>query len=285
MYCRVDTDGERSSAGPASAGSLAGALHIGSNYAADRFINGRESLVCMRKTTLTHEERSDAQRYIVEKFGTPSYANTKEFLWVGDSITACSTPGAAQWRERVRTQAAARTDGVDFYRINGPVTPSSVASVFDRCLAGGGVTTVSMRALLSTHGIGTRYVPDIVPIMLGTNDFGVLGSSVAQLLTDYRALMADLFARLPGARFVLMKIMPRSDNPTAQAKIVDWNTNEHDTFVLECAGLGMDVISDDTFATLTGLVYLDGLHLAAASTDVMGDAMEVRARVWAGVPA
>lgn len=264
-----------------TSGSLSGStMYIGANSTGAARYQGVMGGMAVLRRALTDEEVGIWTTWFRQQTG---FAVAREFMWCGDSITAAPAVDRAAWVKRIQTDYDAEGDGIRFYRTVGPLTPSTDAWSLGYMYAGGGWTTQTVISGIATYGIGTRFQPAIMPILIGTNDFGVDGVSVATLETRMDAMVDALAAALPSTLFILQKILPRTDDPTAGAKITDWNDNYHDAFVATKAGEGINIISDDTLATLPGITYADLLHPDAASGNLMGDAMYPRARTWAGV--
>jgi hypothetical protein len=278
IYVRVDYDNETViESGPCS--TLASVFYLMCNYSTVFRTPGTMAMAFLKKAALTPIERSAALRFISQKYGTCSYVGAKEICFMGDSITACSQPLGAQWRKRVSENYAARVDNIKFYRPSGFGAGANLAFPEDRCWAGGGYTVATMRTSFTTFGLGVRYKPDIIAIMLGTNDIQA-GSSAATLATAYAAMLVDINARIPGVKLVVQHLTPRGDG--SNSVVTSFNALIPG-IVADAAALGMNIIEDSTFATLSGVAYMDEVHPALVSGDLIGDAMEPRTRIWAGV--
>ncbi|HVJ21093.1 MAG TPA: hypothetical protein VM686_37035, partial [Polyangiaceae bacterium] len=91
----------------------------------------------------------------------------------------------------------------------------------------------------------------------------------------------NIAAAFPNALLVLQKLLPRSDGSGAQ--VTDWNANYHDDVVTAAQGRSVNIISDDTIATLPGVTYVDSVHPNVAAEAAIGAAMEAALRGWAGI--
>ena len=271
---------DTSRSGPtATTGALSnGTFYLGGNSNDTSPFKGQVGGVAIVKRALTDAEVTTWSSWMATECGFPVW---HDVMWVGDSITAHSNALYSQWREEVQALYDAEGDGVRFYRPVGPYSTGSPTWSRDFALAGGGLTTVTMLAQLSSFSVGTRYQPSIIPILLGTNDLASVDA--ATLETRMGDLVDDIATRCPNALLVLQKLLPRTDNATYGARVIDWNDNYHNDFVATKVGEGVNIISDDTLATLSGITYVDGLHPDLASTGIMGAAAYAALRGWASV--
>lgn len=258
-----------------------GSIYIGSTSAGGSPFDGKV-FAC----AVIARKHSDADATLWEQ-----YLNTlvkqgtrKEVAFNGDSLAACSVVGGAQWRARVETlfRAEAATDDRYWYMANGPYSPSSTPFTNDYTFAAGGSTIANMQAdwAVAARQIGVRYFPDVMPILIGTNDIAA-GATAAAVATSYRAALNDLRTRSPNTKAIAMKLIPRND--AFNSVVTTYNATEHDAMVAAAQGDGCNVLSDDTFATLGGYTYLDGVHVAAVDGDRMGDAIYPQLKTWCGV--
>lgn len=269
--------------GPAdtSGGWHNGILYIGARSDDAAPFKGRVGGVILVRRALSDAEVRTWSAWLSRECGFPTW---RDVMWVGDSITAHTYATYAHWRSEIQGLYDAESAGVGgsrWYRPVGPFSPAGTTWARDFCFGVSGGTTVTTLAGLATYEIGTRYQPQVVPVLLGTNDLAT--ETVATLRTRYLAFISALSALLPNALIVAMKLLPRTDVPATGAKVTDWNANYHEGVVAELQAGGVNVISDDTFATLGGLSYVDGLHVAAASGPAMAAAIYPRLKEWVGV--
>lgn len=263
-----------------------GVLYIGENGTAgsSRFQGAIAGIAVLRRA-LTDAEVETWTQWLRAECG---FATAKDVMWLGDSITESDTVLRANWRKRIWDlyEAESAIDEVRWYRARGAYKVAVPTWDFDYSHSTGGWLCATAEAALATQFVGTRYQPDIVPMLIGTNDLN--SGSVTDLLTAYGSLVDELHARLPNARLVAQKLLPRGDSGTIDAKVTDWNANYHDAFVAAKAAEGIDIISDDTLRTLSdggGITYVtDGVHPDAACADDMGDALWPALKTWAGIP-
>lgn len=271
----ISVDGGRwRSTTAANVSPLTGGIRVGANFSAAQRYNGDIGTVMLKGAALTSQQWSDALAYLAAKYGVIS-TPCVDYMWIGDSITAHTLATMAQWRGRVQSVAG------NAYRATGIRIGAGVAFAQDNAFAGGGQTTAALAADIAANGVSTRYKADVCPILLGTNDIAVDGVSNATLATRYGAMLDNLQSVMPGALYVCQKIMPRGDGFNAQ--VTDWNDNYHATMVADAVTRGINAISDDTFATLPGISYIDSVHPAAASGNLMGDAITAKIPTWSAL--
>jgi hypothetical protein len=204
-----------------------------------------------------------------------------DVMWIGDSITAAGTATFARWRKVVQDTANAR-DEAQWYNPVGPLASAATAWDLDKSLSQNGATTATVTTWIdTTYLLPAGYTPDVIPVLLGTNNLAVTGDTPAQLATKLGTLLDDLSAAFPNALIVLQKLLPRGDSFSDE--VADYNANFHDDVVADAVIRGVNVISDDTIATLPGITYVDNVHPDVASETLIGEAMEVAMRGWAGV--
>ena len=212
--------------------------------------------------------------------GLGSTRRSIDVMWIGDSITAAGTATFARWRKIVQDLANAR-DEAQWYNPVGPLASAATAWDLDKSLSQNGATTATVNGWLTTYSMPAGYSPDIIPILIGTNDIGVDGDTNATLATQVGTMIDNIAAAFPNALLVLQKLLPRSDGSGAQ--VTDWNANYHDDVVTAAQGRSVNIISDDTIATLPGVTYVDSVHPNVAAEAAIGAAMEAALRGWAGI--
>jgi lysophospholipase L1-like esterase len=212
--------------------------------------------------------------------GLGSTRRSIDVMWIGDSITAAGTATFARWRKIVQDLANARAEN-QWYNPVGPLASAATAWDLDKSLSQNGATTATVNGWLTTYSMPAGYSPDIIPILIGTNDIGVDGDTNATLATQMGTMIDNIAAAFPNALLVLQKLLPRSDGSGAQ--VTDWNANHHAGVVTAAQGRSVNIISDDTIATLPGVTYVDSVHPNVAAEAAIGAAMETALRGWAGV--
>jgi hypothetical protein len=234
--------------------------------------------VAVIRRAITDDEATQWTTWLRAQLG---FSRTFDMMWVGDSIQANSNIAYAQWRKVLWDEYEAAGDGVRFFRPVGPFSPAQPTWTQDFCECQGGTTILTHDGYLATYDIGTRYVPDIVPICLGTVD----AASVDAATIDSRmsTYIDNLVTRLPSALIVLQKIVPRDTGDAAETRVADWNDNYFDALVAAKQALGYNLIGDTTLHDLSPYTYTDGLHPDLAMSTPMGEAMYLRLRAWAGV--
>jgi lysophospholipase L1-like esterase len=263
-----------------------GNLSVGPLTVGNRFSGSGPYAGVIGAVAVVGREHTDAEEYQWRKYlqALVGLQSVVRVMWTGDSVTAGGGGGTATWRRRVDTLFNA-SGGRRWYQQVGPVVgASSPTFTHDRANAGGGQRLDTQLSLLSTYFIGgsnRRIYAEVIPIMLGTNDIAVSGVANSVVRTRYDAYLDALSARLPSALLIAQKILPRVDGFAAQ--VVDWNANWHDAMVAAAVGRGINVISDDTLATLPGITYADGVHPSSVSSDMMGDAIYPALQGWCGV--
>jgi lysophospholipase L1-like esterase len=121
-------------------------------------------------------------------------------VFLGDSILArfAHGPGAAVWRDTVAPYGA-----VDFAR---------GGSQTDNVL--GDINQGELRGL----------APSVIVLLIGTNNLGV-GQSPAATAAGVAACLADIEAKQPGARILLLGLLPRGRSPDAPLRAGIAQTN------------------------------------------------------------
>jgi Ca2+-binding RTX toxin-like protein len=109
-------------------------------------------------------------------------------------------------------------------------------------------------------GLMTRYKPDIVLLMIGSNDISEAGDSPAQLHRDMTQLIDKIAAHRPGATIFVSTVTPlASDQPGSN--LIPAANREIREAVAEAARKGRNVELVEPKVTLSDLV--DGVHLDA----------------------
>lgn len=268
-----------SATGPAdTTGSFSsGTLYIGSTQVPSAFFKGRIGAWAVVRRRLSDEEVTQWTAWLQSQIA-PRIFNV---MWEGDSIQANSNATYAQWRKVLWDLYAADSGTPRFFRPVGPLSPAVPTWTQDFCLCAGGTTIVDHEGFLATYEVGTRYVPDIVPVCLGTVDAATVDA--ATMDSRMSSFLDELATRLPSALIVLQKIVPRATGDAAETRVADWNDNYYAPLLAAKQGAGMNIIGDTTLYDLAPYTYTDGLHPDSAMATPMGTAMYAALRGWAGV--
>jgi hypothetical protein len=253
-------------------------LWVGTSPTATLPLQGHIGAVAVIRRAITDEEATQWTAWLRAQLG---FSRTFDVMLHGDSIQANSNLTYAQWRKVQWDEYEAAGDGVRFFRPVGPFSPALPTWTQDFCMCQGGTTIVTHEGYLATYDVGTRYVPDIVPICLGTVDAASVDA--ATINTRMSSFIDALQARLPNALIVLQKIVPRDTGDAAETRVADWNDNYFAPLVAAKQALGYNIIGDTTLHDLSPYTYTDGLHPDLAMSTPMGEAMYPRLRTWAGV--
>lgn len=229
---------------------------------------------------------------------TPPLTGTVKLMYIGDSITEGVTGGTTLvggYRHRVfdlncAADAGVTLDGIGPYE--GTLTPNGYV---DNQSNGKSAATVKGNALTAQKGhaagsfacvaapggcidtmIGSdnTYRPDVVAVMLGTND--IHGISEAQMFSldtagNWCAFIADMHAREPAARFVLSSVLPQ----TGTSKNMQAPFNRA---IQACAGYlrsqGVSLVLVDSYGAITNPAtqLFDTLHPNDTGYGLIGDA-------------
>ncbi|MBD2070671.1 hypothetical protein H6F93_24685 [Leptolyngbya sp. FACHB-671] len=190
---------------------------------------------------------------------------------VGDSITAGQhrqQPRPGSYRIELFNQLAADGIGIDFVgsQSNGP------SGSFDQNHEGhGGWTINQMIDLVNDPEFLEGYNPNIVMIMMGTND--ATNDTVAQMSADIKALIDEFAERLPNAHLLVSSIAPINGEVHGENRVQrasDFN-QLLPSLVSDKAAEGKRVsyVNVGGSLTLEDLIP-DGLHPSAAGYDKMG---------------
>lgn len=229
-----------------------------------------------------HDDATRAQNVAAGHalYGFGRVNRLRRVMCVGDSLTESAGSSQAQWRDILQSLFAAE-EGERRYHPVGPRfgLELSTNDLDDYCYGVSGATSLE---LATTHAAtyldpwAPAHPPDLILICAGTNDTATL--TAAQMVPNQLALLETLSSRYPDALLVFQKI-PRRDD-ARDAIVVDWNDNHHEPTVATAVGDGMNVISDDTLATLPGLVRYDGTHWDTASGAVIAAGLKPRVEAW-----
>ncbi len=276
--------GPATPSGTDAAGALAaGSLYLGSNSNGTSPLGGHLFAGMAFSRYLSDSECTIAEQYMNALMGQ---SFRREVAYEGDSLIACSSAGGQQFRARVESnyQAEATIDGRWWYFANGWNSPANVPFTNDYCNAGSGATIAIMRTNWNSNGLGVSYIPDVMIITIGTNDIAVSGHSNATVATNLEAALIDAKTRSPNTALVVEKLFPRNDGLAAQ--VLDYNTNYIGPAVAAAQAAGCNVVLRDTWPTLGtaigGYTFLDGVHIAAANTNAIGDAAWVTLKALVG---
>lgn len=112
-------------------------------------------------------------------------------LWLGDSITE-GWKGQAVWEERIAPLGSANF-GI------------------------GGDTTSEVLWRLR-HGAAGKLDPQVVVLLIGTNNFHFNGDAPSEVVGGVAAVLGELQARFPRARVLLLGLFPREENPAGETR-------------------------------------------------------------------
>lgn len=259
-------------------GSLGGgSLYIGCTYGGGSYFQGRIGAIAVIGREHTDAEVIQWTSWLRTQSKT---AQARSFMWCGDSITV-GVANNGGFRVKIQSLYDARTDGKRFYRTIGPNTGGYYLQ--DRFCAVSGQNISDLTTNISAAiGPSHDYHPDIIPLLIGTNDIGV-GPGVSGMDTRYGTLLDTIASLEPSALIVAQALLPRSDVPAYSAAVNTWNSTTLPAVVTAAQTRGVNVILDTTISTTPGVAYSDGLHPTAAGYDTLGTALEPVTRTWAGV--
>jgi lysophospholipase L1-like esterase len=201
---------------------------------------------------------------------------TRDLMWCGDSITVGLSGG---YRKRVDDLYQARGDGVRYLRTIGPTTGAVYAGDFYNAQAGRTIAQLEA-TMATTIGSGNPFRPQIISLLIGTNDIGV-GPGLSGMDTRYRSLLDTITSLEPSALIVANACLARTDSFSDEVET--WNETMLPDVITDAQAAGINVILDTTAYDTPGIVLSDGLHPTAGGYSTLGDALEPRTRVWAGV--
>jgi lysophospholipase L1-like esterase len=171
-------------------------------------------------------------------------------LFLGDSTTKCWS-GNEIWRERYATLPSAN------FGIAGDTTENVLWRIADGELDG--------------------LSPKIVVLLLGTNNLGREGATAEEIAHGDAAVLAALRAKLPGAKVLLLGILPRGQKPDDPYRAVIRDANQHlarlaDGDAVRFLDFGAKLLEPD--GTLSPAVMQDFLHPTLAGYRIWADAMD-----------
>lgn len=175
-----------------------------------------------------------------------------DVVFLGDSITqGWSGAGAPVWKKRFEPLNAVN------YGIGGDTTREVLFRLNDGILDG--------------------LKPKAVVLMIGTNNFGLPGDSVADTVKGVEAVVASVRKKSPDAKVLLLGIFPRdkaagtafrkkiTEANEALAKLADGKTVVY-------LDIGKTFLADD--GTLPADVMPDALHLSEKGYGIWADAID-----------
>ncbi|MCE9565604.1 MAG: GDSL family lipase [Planctomycetes bacterium] len=175
-----------------------------------------------------------------------------DVVFLGDSITqGWSGDGAPVWKKRFEPLKAAN------YGIGGDTTREVLYRLNDGILDG--------------------IKPKAVVLMIGTNNFGLPGDSVADTVKGVETVVASIRKKAPDAKVLLIGIFPRdkaADTPFRK-KIAEANgaiAKIADGKAVVYLDIGKKFLADD--GTLPAEVMPDALHLSEKGYGIWADAIE-----------
>ena len=157
----------------------------------------------------------------------------------------------------------------------------------------GGDTTQNVLWRLK-HGELEGVNPKVVVLMIGTNNVGSGPPSgeedarAADVAQGIRAILDEVRRQAPGARIVLMGIMPRNDGGKASAMpTIDKINSRIAEFADGKAIVYLNI--NDKLADRDGKLFAgvteDGLHLSVKGYQIWADALKPLFTEWLGPPA
>lgn len=175
-----------------------------------------------------------------------------EVVFLGDSITqGWGGAGAPVWKKRFEPLKAVN------YGIGGDTTREVLYRVNDGVLDG--------------------LKPKAVVLMIGTNNFGLPGDSVADTVKGVGAVVASVRKKTPDAKILLLGIFPRDKaaGTAFRKKIAEANeeiAKLADGKTVIYLDIGKTFLTDD--GTLSADVMPDALHLSEKGYGIWADAIE-----------
>jgi len=175
-----------------------------------------------------------------------------DVVFLGDSITqGWSGAGAPVWKKQYEPLKAAN------YGIGGDTTREVLYRLNDGILDG--------------------IKPKAVVLMIGTNNFGLPGDSVADTVKGVEAVVATIKKKAPGAKVLLVGIFPRDKAAGTgfRKKIIEANealAKIADGKAVVYVDIGKKFLTDD--GTLTPEIMPDALHLSEKGYSVWADAID-----------
>ena len=133
--------------------------------------------------------------------------------------------------------------------------------------------------------LGSKLNPSVIVLLIGTNNLWP-GVAIKNVVTGISTVLAELRHRVPGAKIVLLDLLPRGESPTdpARAQVAEVNQG------LSACVDPMISIVDAGPVLLDGQGYLskdisfDGLHPTWLGYAMIGAVIEPAIRKAAGSP-
>lgn len=134
---------------------------------------------------------------------------------------------------------------------------------------------VTEAALLRLNDSLVTLKPDIVFMMIGTNDVG-LGYSDEQILANYETMLSTLKMGLPSVKVVVQSILPTRSDPTRPNDRIRALNESLKTLSAnhQCQYLDLHPYFADERGELSASFTLDGLHLNGLAYQVWADVLE-----------
>ncbi|MDX2213900.1 MAG: Calx-beta domain-containing protein [Oculatellaceae cyanobacterium bins.114] len=196
--------------------------------------------------------------------------STPKIMPLGDSITAgehTTNPVPGAYRIQLFNRFTQDGFGIDFVGSlsNGPANPFDPNHEGHR-----GWTMDQIRGLVDDPGFLESYQPDVILMMIGTNDAGNDFISLNEMKSDLEALITEITTRVPNTLLVVSTVSPAEDE-VRNARI--------DAFNDEISGIVNTAAANNrrvAFVDVGGALELndlttDGLHPTQAGYDELGD--------------
>ena len=193
--------------------------------------------------------------------GKTNGANYKVVL-IGDSITHF-------WAGEPKTQ-----------RVAGPLTWEKYIAPHKPLNLGFGWDRTENVLWRLRHGEIKNLKPQAFVVLIGTNNFST--NSVAETAEGIQAVCTELRNRAPGAKILLLGILPRSERPDAnRAKAIDTNAilaSRYSKFADRFIDLSDKYVNTD--GRISKTIMSDFLHPTEKGYEFMGEAIDKVLKEW-----
>lgn len=207
-------------------------------------------------------------------------ARTQDFPWMS----------AATWREKhAAVVSRAAQGGADILLLGDSITEGWAATGLwearfpdERIVhAGiGGDTTANLLWRIEDGALGVLR-PRLVVLLIGVNNLGRNGDKPAAVVRGVQAITARLHARLPGAKILVVAILPADADPKSRLRRQIARTNQllrrqvHDGHSVFVEDFGAALLEPD--GTIAAATMADFLHPTPAGYERLGAALFVQA--------
>ncbi len=213
--------------------------------------------------------------FIAASLGLAGSSFATIIMPLGDSITS-GHDGSSYIDGAYRDPLHRALTGVGWtVQYEGPTTAGATQYLIDNNsqrhagMSGWTIAPHSGREGLQTQATNwmTSFAPDIVLLMIGTNDV-LLGQTAAQSEARYSTLLDTMLAARPTVKIMVGSITPLTGFETQVAQFNAFLP----TLVTAKQGLGGDVHHVDLGANFTNADLLDGIHPTLAGHEKIADA-------------